>query len=106
MADDQSDILKQFQEFLDAKAASDKEAADAEDFEVEIWDKDGRGVRTRRSHAQPFLQSLGLDIPAEPDNKDDGKGDAGKPVKAKPTAKGPTNSNVARRYFTKQTPAK
>src|ERR1700756_4220744 len=97
MADNDSDILTQFQEFLAAKQQKDAEDAQAEDFEVEIWDEKGRGVRTRRSHAKPFLQSLGIDVDAEPDEGstddkgDGGSKDRGKGPKAVPS--GPRNAS-------------
>lgn len=105
MPDD--DILAQFQEFLSQKEANDKANAESEDFDVEIWDESGRGVRTKRSHAKPFLQSLGLDVDPEPDNtdaKDDDK-DKGK-SKTKPTGKTAVTNPAAtsvRKYFTKPT---
>ena len=108
MADDNADLMAEFQEFLTAKRESENAEKDAEDFEVEIWDKDGRGVRTKRSHAKPFLQSLGIDIDPEPDNDN---GDADKSG-GKTGSKGGrqstgTKSNatgsqsVTRKYFTK-----
>lgn len=99
MADNDPDILAQFQEYLNAKQAADAEAAADDDFEVEIWDKDGRGVRTKRSHAKPFLQSLGIDLDPEPtpDPPADGKGKPAAKTPVKPG--GPTNT--ARKYFTK-----
>jgi hypothetical protein len=109
MSDKDPDILAEFQEFLDAKKASEKEAADSEDFDVEIWDKDGRGVRTKRSHAKPFLQSLGLDLdpPTEGDGNsgegDAGKGDGKKSGTKKPAPTG--SQSTVRKYFTK-TPTK
>lgn len=109
MADD---ILKEFQEFLEAKRQSDADEQSSEDFEVEIWDEKGRGVRTRRSHAKPFLNSLGIDLP-EPDESSEGSdsgsgNDAGKGDKKKsgPTRSAPTGSgSTVRKYFTKA-PAK
>lgn len=107
MADDKSDLFKEFEEFLSAKAQREKDEQQAEDFEVEIWDEKGRGVRTRRSHAKPFLQSLGLD-PDEPteSNDDSGSGDAGKGDKSKsgkPRSTPAGSQSVARKYFVKQT---
>jgi len=103
MADDKSDLFKEFEEFLAAK--KDKEDAEKaeEDFEVEIWDEKGRGIRTRRSHAKPFLQSLGIDLDTPTDDGNSGNdGDKGKgdtkghgPNKAKPAG----TSSVARKYF-------
>jgi hypothetical protein len=108
MADENADLFAEFQEFLTQKRQAEKDEQSAEDFEVEIWDKDGRGVRTRRSHAKPFLQSLGIDVDTDPesdkgdgtksDGKSDGKG-AGKPTGSQRNATG-TQSTV-RKYFTK-----
>jgi hypothetical protein len=95
-------LFEQFTEFMEAKAASEAENAQADD-EVEIWDKDGRGARVKRSMAKPFLQSLGIDLDPAPETNDDGKGD-GK-GKARPTGKTAQNvtgaTNVAKRYFSK-----
>ena len=110
MADKDPDILGEFQEFLKAREASAKEEADSEDFEVEIWDEKGRGVRTRRSHAKPFLQSLGLDPDDESSGDDGDKGGddkGGNSSKSNKSSSGKQSSNttsggVARKYFTKQ----
>lgn len=110
MPDNDPDILAQFQEFLTAKAEQEKENEQSEDFEVEIWDEKGRGVRTRRSHAKPFLQSLGIDIDADPgtgggDNKGDG-GSATDPKTGRQSKGKSSNTtgtqSVARKYFVKQ----
>lgn len=103
MADE--NLLAEFEEFLTAKREAEKNEQSAEDFEVEIWDEKGRGVRTKRSHAKPFLQSLGLDADPEPD-KDSGDTDksSGTPDKSKSrqTRNTPTGSNsTVRKYFTK-----
>jgi hypothetical protein len=100
---DDNDILKQFQEFLTAKAESEAAENADEDFEVEIWDKEGNGVRTRRSHAKPLLQKLGLDLDPEP-STEGGEGDGKKPGKKPAAAKqagSQASGGVARRYFTK-----
>jgi hypothetical protein len=105
------DILAQFQEFLSAKAASEAESSQAEDYEVEIWDDKGRGARVRRSHAKPFLQSLGIDLDAESDGDEGDKGaDNGDGTKPAPGRKstGKQSGNVAtgglaRKYFIKPT---
>lgn len=112
MADEQSDLFKEFEEFITAKRQAEKDEQSAEDFEVEIWNKDGAGVRTRRSHAKPFLQTLGIDIDPPADNdkgdgsesggKDNTKG-TGKPTGKTSNANGP--QSTVRKYFTK-TPAK
>lgn len=102
------DILQQFKEFLDAKAANEKEAAASEDFDVEIWDEKGRGVRTKRSHAKPFLQSLGLDVDdetggGEGDNSGDNDADKSDATGSKKSpgkqSKNVASSSVARKYF-------
>lgn len=100
MADNDSDILAQFQEFLDAKAAADKENSDAEDFDIEIWDEKGRGVRTKRSHAKPFLQSLGIDLDPESTSEPDTKGGKTSPKTQKTGTPTPPTSTV-RKYFAK-----
>lgn len=102
MADSNDDLMAQFQEFLTAKAAQDKEAADADDEEIEIWDEKGRGARVRRSRAKPFLQTLGIDLDPEPEP--DGDKPSGAKPKGKPTGPAKTNAtsgSVARKYFTK-----
>lgn len=105
MAGDNSDILKEFAEFLDAKRQADKDEQSSEDFEVEIWDEKGRGVRTRRSHAKPFLQQLGLDPDTldetDSDESDDSKGNAKKTDKKGPRQTSTKSQSVARKYFTK-----
>ena len=109
MADD-NDLMTEFQEFLNAKKAKEQEEKDSEDFPVEIWDKDGRGVRTKRSHAKPFLQSLGLDLDDESEDTDQSKnGDnSGSKTKPKGDGKAPAGKSgtgatggIARKYFTK-----
>jgi hypothetical protein len=105
MADDKTenndDLMAEFAEFLEAKRAKEKESADAEDFEIEIWDEKGRGVRTRRSHAKPFLNSLGIDVDPPTEG---GTNDGGDQTKAKKTAPRKTaagaQSNSVRKYFT------
>lgn len=100
-AGNNDDLMAEFAEFLEAKRAQETEDKASEDFDVEIWDEKGRGVRTKRSHAKPFLQSLGIDVdpPAEGDPNDVGnptktKGAGTKKAPPKP----PTNS--VRKYFT------
>jgi hypothetical protein len=94
------ELMSEFAEFLEAKRAKEKESAEAEDFEVEIWDEKGRGVRTRRSHAKPFLQSLGIDVdpPAKGDSNDGG--DEGKTRKTNPRKTTQPQANSVRKYFT------
>lgn len=108
MADNDSDLMAEFQEFLTQKRQAESAEKEAEDFEVEIWDKDGRGVRTRRSHAKPFLQSLGIDV--DPPTDDDGSTDSGKSgkdnTKGSGQTKGPSRNSsgsqsTVRKYFTK-----
>jgi hypothetical protein len=97
MADDNSGLMAEFEEFLKAKQEKESSEAAEEDFEVEIFDKNGEGVRTRRSHAKPFLNRLGIDVDPEPEPADDKKN----PVASKkpPTGKTATGS-VTRKYFT------
>lgn len=107
MPDQDPDILAQFQEFLNAKAESEKEAAASEDFDIEFWDEKGRGVRTKRSHAKPFLQQFGIDLDPEPEGDNSGdKGDGGTktPSKGRGQSKGSGSNatgtqSVARKYF-------
>jgi hypothetical protein len=108
MADDNADLMAEFQEFLTAKRESENAEKDAEDFEVEIWDEKGRGIRTKRSHAKPFLQSLGIDLDPESDNDkgDDDKsgGKAGSKSGRQSTGKvgnATGSQSVTRKYFTK-----
>lgn len=99
MADDDSALMREFEEFLKAKQEKEKADQDAEDFDVEIWDKDGRGVRTKRSHAKPFLQTLGIDIDPPADDKDKDKdGDKDKKPKPRP----PAPQSITAKYFTKK----
>jgi hypothetical protein len=93
MADNQTDLMAEFQEFLAAKAEKEKETAAADDYEVEVWDEQGRGARVKRSHAKPFLQSLGIDLDPE-ETPEAGSGD-----KPKPKGKTAQSQSVARRYF-------
>jgi hypothetical protein len=97
---DNTELMAEFAEFLEAKRASEKESAEAEDFDVEIWDEKGRGVRTRRSHAKPFLNSLGIDVdvPADTTDKTD-DGDKSKNSKTNTRKAKPPESTV-RKYFT------
>lgn len=95
MADNQNDLMAEFQEFLNAKAERDKEEAAADDYEVEVWDEKGRGARVKRSHAKPFLQSLGIDLDKPEETTDDDKED-----KPKPKGKTAQSQSVARKYFT------
>lgn len=108
MADKDSGILAEFEQFLAAKAEAAKNDESSEDYEVEVWDEKGRGARVRRSHAKPFLQSLGIDLDSEPTdgtanqdsdatNSDDKKG----PRRTSGKTNAATGS-VARKYFVKK----
>jgi hypothetical protein len=88
--------MKEFEEFLTAKKAKEKEETDAEDFEIEIGDKDGNFVRTRRSHAKPFLNRMGIDVDAPAETEPTEGGTKPKP---KPKSNTPQQSTV-RKYFT------
>jgi hypothetical protein len=94
------ELMAEFAEFLEAKRAKEKESAEAEDFDVEIWDEKGRGVRTRRSHAKPFLNSLGIDVdPPAKGGTNDG-GDQTKTKKTNTRTATPAQANSVRKYFT------
>lgn len=107
MADE--NLLAEFEEFLTAKRESEKNEQQAEDFEVEIWDEKGRGVRTKRSHAKPFLQSLGIDIDPDVETNEGNSGESKeKGNKSKPRSAGNSpagSASTVRKYFTKS-PAK
>jgi hypothetical protein len=111
VADKDEDLMAEFQEFLTQKRASEQESAEKEDYDVEIWDEKGRGARVRRSHAKPFLQTLGIDIDAESDGDDGDKGGDDKggdsPKSGRKSSGSKSSSNaaggVARKYFTKST---
>lgn len=111
MADDNSGLMAEFEEFLNAKREKEAAASQDEDYDVEVWDEKGRGARVRRSHAKPFLQTLGIDIDPEPDgdsgDKDGGDKD-GNSSKGNRRSTGKQSSSnasggVARKYFTKPT---
>lgn len=96
-----SELFAQFEEFLNQKAEAEKNAASSEDFDVEIWDESGRGVRTKRSHAKPFLQQLGIDLDPEPESEStDKETDKGKGKPVGRQTQNSTSTNVARKYFT------
>lgn len=112
MADDNSGLMAEFEEFLNAKRERESQSQNEEDYEIEIWDESGKGARVRRSHAKPFLQSLGIDIDPVSDGAGGaGNGDAkggnspksGRRATAKQSADAPAGG-VARKYFAK--PAK
>jgi hypothetical protein len=94
------ELMSEFAEFLEAKRAKEKESAEAEDFDVEIWDEKGRGVRTRRSHAKPFLNSLGIDVDPPAKGTENDGGDQGKTRKTNPRKATPAQANSVRKYFT------
>ena len=100
MAENTDDIFDQFKEFLAAKAASDAEESAADDYEVEVFDEKGRGARLRRSHAKPFLNSLGIDIDPDPEpTENEGDGKKKKPA----TPRQSTGSqSVSRKYFARK----
>jgi hypothetical protein len=112
--DQDPDILAQFQEFLAQKEASAKEEAEKEDFDIEFWDEKGRGVRTKRSHAKPFLQQFGIDLDPKPEGDNSGdKGDGGTKTKSSGNRQSTGKSSNAtgsqstvRKYFVKGTAPK
>lgn len=96
------DIFEQFKEFLQAKRDADQQETADSDYEIEIFDEKGRGARLKRSHAKPFLQSLGIDLDPEPPADTDTEGKSKRnPPKARPTNAGNTPT-VARKYFAKK----
>lgn len=107
MADDNSGLMAEFEEFLNAKREKEAQNAQDEDYDVEVWDEKGRGARVRRSHAKPFLQSLGIDLDPESDgDSDDNGGSKGKGNSSggnrNSTGKQSTSGasgGVARKYF-------
>jgi hypothetical protein len=110
MADDNSGLMAEFEEFLNAKREKEAQNQADEDYDVEIWDEKGRGARVRRSHAKPFLQSLGIDVDSESsgdDNDNDGGNSGGNSSGGGRRSTGKQSSNaqtggVARKYFVKQ----
>ncbi len=115
MADNDGGILAEFEEFLNAKKAQEQESANADDYEVEVWDEKGRGARVRRSHAKPFLQSLGIDLDAEPPGEGGSEsGDNGSDKSKSKSSRNATgrqstsvaSGGAARKYFVKPTPGK
>jgi hypothetical protein len=94
------ELMSEFAEFLEAKRAKEKETAESEDFEVEIWDEKGRGVRTRRSHAKPFLNSLGIDIDPPANGGTNDVGDQTKTKKTNTRKATPAQAQSVRKYFT------
>lgn len=108
MADDNSSILSEFEEFLKARDDAKRSAEQQEDEEIEIWDEHGRGARVRRSRAKPFLQSLGIDLDAEPSGEgsdpeagESGGGSAGTSRKSSgKKSASVASSGIARKYFT------
>jgi hypothetical protein len=95
-----------FKEFMDFVSAKQQQEADAkaDEEEVEIWDKEGRGARVKRSAAKPFLQSLGIDLDPEPEKTDEDKDDKGK-AKPRPAGRSATTAatgqSTVRKYFSK-----
>jgi hypothetical protein len=107
---DNKDLMAEFEEFLNAKQAKADEETASEDYDVEVWDEKGRGARIRRSHARPFLQTLGIDTDDETGGDDGDKadgdkgGDSPKSNRKSTGSKSASNAagGVARKYFTKK----
>lgn len=101
MADDNSNLMAEFEEFLNAKRDKESSEAADEDYDVEIWDEKGRGARVRRSHAKPFLQSLGIDVDAPSGDTNNSSDNAGgdKTPKSSRKSTPPANNSSVRRYF-------
>lgn len=98
--DNNEDLMSEFAEFLEAKNAKKEEDAANEDFDVEIWDEKGRGVRTKRSHAKPFLNSLGIDLPDDPPKDDKGVENDKNGTKKQPRKPPAQSNSTVRKYFT------
>ena len=96
-------LFKEFMDFVSAKQQSEADAK-ADEEEVEIWDKEGRGARVKRSAAKPFLQTLGIDLDPEPEKTDDKDKDKDK-GKSRPTgrtaATATAGQSTVRKYFSK-----
>ena len=97
-------MFDEFAAWLESKHAAEADN-EADNEEVEIWDKDGRGARVKKRDAKPFLQSLGLMPDPEPEKTDDD--DKGKD-KGKSRPAGRTSQTAAtagqstvRKYFSK-----
>ena len=109
MADNNEDLMAEFQEFLTQKREAEKANEQSEDYEVEVWNEKGQGARLRRSHAKPFLQSLGIDLdPPESgnDSSQSGNGSTGDKPKGNRKSTGSQSNatgsqSVARKYFVK-----
>lgn len=111
VADDNSGLMAEFEEFLNAKQEKADKDAQEEDYDVEVWDEKGRGARVRRSHAKPFLQSLGIDLDPETDGNSGDKGGDGKGGDTsksnrqssgrQSTSNAASGSTGVRKYFTK-----
>lgn len=83
---------------------------DGDDYEVEIWDGEGKGARVPYSRARSYLQEhfgIGLDPPATDPSDDSGTDDTAGKAKGKGRTNPPATSGTATRYFGKrQAPGK
>lgn len=107
MADTESgnndELMSEFAEFLETKRANEAKQKEEEDFDIEIWGPDGSGVRTKRSHAKPFLNKLGLDLDDPKSGSGNESGDETKNTKSNPrktSTKSTGPESTVRKYFT------
>jgi hypothetical protein len=103
LADDNGGILAEFEEFLKAKQEAAQQTAGEDDYDVEIWDETGKGARVKRSHAKPFLQSLGIDLDPESEGDKDDKGKTKPPPKGRTATTTQPTGSITRKYFVKPT---
>jgi hypothetical protein len=103
VANENEGILSEFEEFLAAKRESEAQNSADEDYEVEVWNEKGQGARLKRSHAKPFLQSLGIDLDPTTDGDQDGDKNKTKPKGGKAPAAGATGAQATsvKKYFKK-----
>lgn len=110
VADNKEDILSQFAEFLEAKKASEAEAAEANDDEIEVWNDKGFGARGRRSGFSDWLIANGFSTKPEETSSEDGDSAANNDTKGKTGTKrqssGTQAVSTARKYFGTQQAAK
>lgn len=104
MAEIDENTFKEFMEFLSAKKQAEAEDESGNE-EVEVWDKDGRGARVKKRDALPFLQTLGIGLPAKPETSDNDGDDDKTKGKARPTGKTAGSAVAAggtvKKYFSK-----
>lgn len=80
---------------LDALTTKANAADNDDDFDVEIWDKDGNGARVPYRKGKTWLQKFGIDLPEPTEDSEESK-PATRP-KGKTTQDG--NVTHAAKYF-------